>query len=111
MEGLTGQISFDSLGFRSNFNLDIVELKKEGLTKVGSWNREIGVNFTRNFTEAYEGIKNSLKNQTLKITTIMNEPYIMRKESTEELYGNDRYEGYRLFLVRTTHSCNNYAKI
>ena len=111
MEGLTGQISFDSLGFRSNFNLDIVELKKEGLTKVGSWNREIGVNFTRNFTEVYEGIKNSLKNQTLKITTIMNEPYIMRKESTEELYGNDRYEGYRLFFVKSTYSCNNQPKI
>ena len=46
MEGLTGQISFDSLGFRSNFNLDIVELKKEGLTKVGSWNRIL-----RNFLE------------------------------------------------------------
>ena len=71
MDGLTGQISFDSLGFRSNFNLDIIELKKEGLTKVGSWNREVGVNFTRNYTETYLGIKNSLKNQTLKITTIL----------------------------------------
>jgi hypothetical protein len=34
MEGLTGKVSFDAEGFRSNFLLDIVELRKEGLTKV-----------------------------------------------------------------------------
>ena len=70
MEGLTGQIGFDSLGFRSDFNLDIIELKKEGLVKVGTWNRSMGANFTRNYTESYMGIVTSLKNKTLKITTI-----------------------------------------
>jgi ionotropic glutamate receptor len=69
MEGLTGPISFDSLGFRSNFFLDIIELKKEGL--VGVWNRGSGANFTRNFTEAYSQIVESLHNKTLKITTIL----------------------------------------
>ena len=34
MDGLTGKVSFDAAGFRSNFNLEIVELRKEGLTKV-----------------------------------------------------------------------------
>ncbi len=34
MEGLTGRIRFDSLGRRSDFELDIVELKKSGLEKV-----------------------------------------------------------------------------
>ena len=34
MDGLTGKVSFDAEGFRSNFNLEIVELRKEGLTKV-----------------------------------------------------------------------------
>jgi hypothetical protein len=34
MEGLTGKVNFDQEGFRSNFMLDIVELRKEGLTKV-----------------------------------------------------------------------------
>ena len=65
MEGLTGQIAFDSLGFRSDFNLDIIELKKEGLVKVGTWNRSMGANFTRNYTESYMGIVTSLKNKTL----------------------------------------------
>ena len=71
LEGLTGHISFDSGGFRSNFTLDIVELKKEGLVKVGTWNKELGSNFTRNYTESYlENVAN-LENQTLKITTIL----------------------------------------
>ena len=35
MEGLTGSVTFDTEGFRSNFNLEIVELRKEGLVKVG----------------------------------------------------------------------------
>jgi hypothetical protein len=33
MEGLTGRIKFDSRGFRSDFDLEIIELKKEGLCR------------------------------------------------------------------------------
>ena len=71
LQGLTGKIQFDTLGFRSNFDLDIIELKKEGLVKVGSWSQELGANFTRNFTESYTEIVESLHNKTLKITTIL----------------------------------------
>ena len=34
MEGLTGKVMFDTEGFRSNFNLEIIELRKEGLVQV-----------------------------------------------------------------------------
>ena len=34
MEGLTGPIKFDARGFRTDFSLDIIELKNEGLVKV-----------------------------------------------------------------------------
>ena len=34
MEGLTGRIKFDSRGLRTDFELEIVELKKDGLQKV-----------------------------------------------------------------------------
>jgi ionotropic glutamate receptor len=70
MEGLSGPIRFDSQGFRTDFNLGIVELKKEGLVQVGTWSREAGANFTRNYTEAYSEIIDSLHNKTLVITTI-----------------------------------------
>ena len=71
MEGLTGNIKFDSLGFRSDFILEVVELKKEGLFKVGSWSQADGINFTRNYTETYNEVVESLHNKTLKITTIL----------------------------------------
>ena len=34
MAGLTGPINFDARGFRTDFNLDIIELKQEGLVQV-----------------------------------------------------------------------------
>ena len=34
MDGLTGKVMFDTEGFRSNFNLEIIELRKEGLVQV-----------------------------------------------------------------------------
>ena len=57
-------------GLRSNFELEIVELKKDGLVRVGSWTELSGVNFTRNFTESYTEIVESLQNKTLIVTTI-----------------------------------------
>ncbi len=71
MDGLTGRIAFDSRGFRSDFSLDIVELKNGGLNKVGVWNRGAAANFTRNFTETFTDIIQSLHNTTLVVTTIM----------------------------------------
>ena len=70
MKGLTGKIKFDQHGLRSKFELEIVELKKDGLIKVGYWTEDLGVNFTRNFTESYTEIVESLQNKTLIVTTI-----------------------------------------
>ena len=48
MRGLTGRIKFDQHGLRTDFTLEIVELKKDGLLKVGTYNEVEGkVNFTR----------------------------------------------------------------
>lgn len=71
MRGLTGVIKFDNQGFRSNFVLDIVELTKEGLTKIGTWNSTEGVNFTRTYGEVYTQIVESLQNKTFIVTTIL----------------------------------------
>lgn len=37
MEGLTGLIKFDTAGFRTNFQLDIVRVTEDGLKKIGIW--------------------------------------------------------------------------
>ena len=54
MDGLTGRIKFDQHGQRTEFSLDIVEMKRDGLVRVGSWDQRGGVNFSRNFTETYK---------------------------------------------------------
>ncbi|XP_054269962.1 glutamate receptor ionotropic, kainate 2 isoform X2 [Macrosteles quadrilineatus] len=99
MRGLTGVIKFDNQGFRSNFVLDIVELTKEGLTKIGTWNSTEGVNFTRTYGEVYTQIVESLQNKTFIVTTILSSPYCMRKDSSEKLTGNAQFEGYSLDLI------------
>lgn len=70
MKGLTGTIKFDQRGLRTDFQLEIIELKKDGLVMVGEWTEKAGVNITRNFTESYSEIVESLQNKTLIVTTI-----------------------------------------
>ena len=71
MRGLTGVIKFDHEGFRSNFELDVVELNKDGLKKIGTWNSTEGINFTRGYSEVLTQIVESLQNRTFVVTTIL----------------------------------------
>lgn len=71
MRGLTGVIKFDHQGFRSDFTLDIIELTREGLKKIGTWNSTGGVNFTRTYGEAYTQIVEIIQNKTFVVTTIL----------------------------------------
>ena len=68
MTGLTGHIEFDSMGFRTNFHLDIVELDQPGFVKVGSWDFPNGANYTRTFQEVKNQAVEGLKNKTLIVT-------------------------------------------
>ena len=71
MRGLTGTIKFDNQGFRTNFVLDIIDLSRDGLRKIGTWNSTSGVNFTRTYGEEYTQIVESLHNKTMIVTTIL----------------------------------------
>eukprot|EP00094_Tigriopus_californicus_P003973 TCALIF_03827-PA protein Name:"Similar to GRIK2 Glutamate receptor ionotropic, kainate 2 (Macaca fascicularis)" AED:0.16 eAED:0.16 QI:0/0.7/0.45/1/0.8/0.81/11/0/556 len=100
MQGLTGKIKFDQHGLRTDFELEITELKKDGLVKVGTWTEKGGINFTRNYTESYSEIVESLQNKTLIITTLYSPPYSMYRDSTKRLTGNDVFEGYAIDLIK-----------
>jgi hypothetical protein len=71
ISGLTSVIKFDNQGFRTDFELDVVEVNKEGLSKIGTWNSTQGINFTRSFVEAYSNIVDNLHNKTLVVTLIL----------------------------------------
>ncbi|XP_058809851.1 glutamate receptor ionotropic, kainate 2-like [Phymastichus coffea] len=101
MDGLTGGIKFDNQGFRSDFELDIIELNtKDGLKKIGNWNSTKGINFTRSYGEVYTQIVDSLHNKTFTVTTILSAPYCMWKESSKKLSGNSQFEGYSVDLIQ-----------
>ncbi|XP_043928679.1 glutamate receptor ionotropic, kainate 1 isoform X2 [Protopterus annectens] len=100
-DGLTGRISFNRTdGLRKDFDLDIISLKEDGVEKIGIWNSNIGLNMTDNIKDKGTNITDSMANRTLIVTTILEDPYLMYKKSDKPLYGNDRFEGYCLDLLK-----------
>ncbi|XP_063304147.1 glutamate receptor ionotropic, kainate 1 isoform X1 [Pelobates fuscus] len=115
-DGLTGRITFNRTdGLRRDFDLDIISLKEDGMEKaagetsnqlnkvwkkVGLWNSNLGLNMTDNSKDKSANITDSLANRTLIVTTILEDPYVMYKKSDKPLYGNDRFEGYCLDLLK-----------
>lgn len=100
VNGLTGNIKFDAHGQRSDFTLDILEYKKTGFRKSGTWDPRNKVNITRNFTSDDADVKEALKNKTLRCSIPTNaEPYAMWKPDYMNLTGNDRIEGYCVDLL------------
>ncbi|XP_072103515.1 glutamate receptor ionotropic, kainate 3 isoform X2 [Mobula birostris] len=100
-EGLTGRITFNkTTGLRTDFDLDIVSLKEDGLEKVGTWDPVNGLNITEVSRSRGSNITDSLTNRSLIVTTILEEPYVMFKKSDKPLSGNDRFEGYCIDLLK-----------
>ncbi|KAJ8405083.1 hypothetical protein AAFF_G00330040 [Aldrovandia affinis] len=100
-DGLTGRLVFNrTSGLRTDFDLDIVSLKEEGLEKVGKWSSSGGLNITEIPKRKGLNITDSLSNRSLIITTILEEPYVMFKKSDKALSGNDRFEGFCIDLLK-----------
>ncbi|CAM1305345.1 Uncharacterised protein g4013 [Pycnogonum litorale] len=99
LSGLSGNVNFDHKGVRSNIKLFIEELTPNGLMKAGQWSTHEGLVFDRQDQMTLEEAARALRNKTLKITTILNKPYTMEKESSTKLIGNDRFEGYCIDVI------------
>uniref|UniRef100_A0A8C6M1T8 Glutamate receptor n=1 Tax=Nothobranchius furzeri TaxID=105023 RepID=A0A8C6M1T8_NOTFU len=100
-DGLTGQIIINKTdGLRKEFDLDVISLKEDGLEKIGIWNSQMGLNLTETTKDSSTNITDSMANRTLIVTTILENPYVMYKKSDKPLYGNDRFEGYCLDLLK-----------
>ncbi|KAI7806120.1 putative glutamate receptor ionotropic, partial [Triplophysa rosa] len=71
-DGLTGRLCFNrTTGLRTDFDLDIVSLKEDGLQKVGKWSASGGLNITEVPRQNGMNITDSLSNRSLLITTIL----------------------------------------
>ncbi|XP_077387982.1 glutamate receptor 3b isoform X6 [Festucalex cinctus] len=96
VQGMTGNIQFDNYGRRTNYTIDVYEMKIGGPRKIGYWNE-----FTRfvNIMDPQVTNDSSVENRTIVVTTIMEAPYVMYKKNYMHLDGNDRYEGYCVDLA------------
>ncbi|XP_043982597.1 glutamate receptor 3b isoform X1 [Gambusia affinis] len=94
LQGMTGNIQFDNYGRRTNYTIEIHEMKMDGPKKIGCWNEYTGF---VNIMDPQVNI--SEENRTIVVTTIMEAPYVMYKKKFADLKGNDRYEGYCVDLA------------
>ncbi|KAA0710041.1 Glutamate receptor ionotropic, kainate 5 [Triplophysa tibetana] len=97
-DGLTGRIEFNSKGQRTNYTLRILEKFKGGHKEIGVWysNNTLAMNSTSLDLNTSE----TLANKTLIVTTILENPYMMRRAKYQEFQGNDQYEGFCVDMLR-----------
>ena len=75
--------------------MDILNVfEAEGLKKVGSWDDESGILLSGVEDTDGAGWEGALTNRTLVVTTILNQPYMMIKESATVLQDNNQFEGF-----------------
>jgi len=114
--GLTGRIKLNDFGFRTDFDLEIVELKNEGLRKMGFWNPTHEAQFYTQVNKRDITSRDIIKKKLI-ISTILKAPFCMPKE-IDEIWGMPKeideiwvngtcngsflecYEGYSVNLVK-----------
>ncbi|XP_057665417.1 glutamate receptor 1-like isoform X2 [Diorhabda carinulata] len=95
--GLTGEIRFSEEGRRQNYTLHVVEMTvNSAMVKVAEWSDQTGFSPVAAKYVRLKANAHIERNKTYIVTTILEEPYIMRKipELGETLSGNDQFEGY-----------------
>ncbi|KAK1895316.1 Glutamate receptor ionotropic kainate 5 [Dissostichus eleginoides] len=96
--GLTGRVEFNSKGQRTNYTLRILEKHRGGHKEIGIWysNNTLAMNST----SLDINVSETLANKTLIVTTIMENPYVMRRENYQDFQGNDQYEGFCVDMLK-----------
>ncbi|XP_022662237.1 glutamate receptor ionotropic, kainate 2-like isoform X3 [Varroa destructor] len=101
IRGLSGDLRLNRrTGTRDEFGLDVVELKYTGLKKIASWSPREGLKLNAaNRTEQEADLSRTLEGMTLRVVTVLNEPYTMLHPPSENRTGNDRFYGYAIDLI------------
>ncbi|KAM8953805.1 glutamate receptor 3 isoform 2-T2 [Pelodytes ibericus] len=97
VQGMTGNIQFDTYGRRTNYTIDVYEMTATKPRKVGHWNEY--ERFVPAPDQQPANDSSSVENKTIVVTTILENPYVMKKKNYEQLDGNDKYEGYCVDLA------------
>lgn len=70
IKGLTGEIHFDQKGYRSDFQVEIIELATDGIRRIGTWNTTFGLYLARAHPHIDESVL-SLRNKTFVVLTAL----------------------------------------
>uniref|UniRef100_A0A8C1V3H2 Glutamate receptor n=1 Tax=Cyprinus carpio TaxID=7962 RepID=A0A8C1V3H2_CYPCA len=97
-DGLTGRVEFNSKGQRTNYTLHILEKHRGGHKEIGIWFSNNTL--LMNSTSLDINVSETLANKSLIITTILENPYVMRKVNYQEFEGNEQYEGFCVDMLR-----------
>ncbi|XP_071326909.1 glutamate receptor ionotropic, kainate 5 isoform X2 [Trachinotus anak] len=97
-DGLTGRVEFNSKGQRTNYTLRILEKHRGGHKEIGTWYSNNTL--IMNSTSLDINVSETLANKTLIVTTILENPYVMRKDNYQDFQGNDQYEGFCVDMLR-----------
>ncbi|XP_067304993.1 glutamate receptor ionotropic, kainate 5 isoform X1 [Pseudorasbora parva] len=97
-DGLTGRVEFNSKGQRTNYTLHILEKHRGGHKEIGIWYSNNTL--LMNSTSLDINVSETLANKSLIITTILENPYVMRKVNYQEFEGNEQYEGFCVDMLR-----------
>uniref|UniRef100_A0A3Q3F5L5 Glutamate receptor n=1 Tax=Labrus bergylta TaxID=56723 RepID=A0A3Q3F5L5_9LABR len=97
-DGLTGRVEFNSKGQRTNYTMRILEKHRGGHKEIGIWysNNTLAMNST----SLDINVSETLANKTLIVTTILENPYVMRRDNYQDFQGNDQYEGFCVDMLR-----------
>ncbi|XP_039662778.1 glutamate receptor ionotropic, kainate 5 isoform X1 [Perca fluviatilis] len=97
-DGLTGRVEFNSKGQRTNYTLRILEKHRGGHKEIGVWysNNTLAMNST----SLDINVSETLANKTLIVTTILESPYVMRRDNYQDFQGNDQYEGFCVDMLK-----------
>ncbi|KAL7057809.1 hypothetical protein AAHC03_016425 [Spirometra sp. Aus1] len=72
---ITGNVLFDSLGIRSDFNMSLLHLQGQGFTEVGYWNGRDGLQIVRQLPRYKKPEKKPMTTLTLRVTTLPDTPF------------------------------------
>ncbi|XP_034030303.1 glutamate receptor ionotropic, kainate 5 isoform X2 [Thalassophryne amazonica] len=97
-DGLTGRVEFNSKGQRTNYTLRILEKHRGGHKEIGIWYSNDTL--AMNSTSLDINVSETLANKTLIVTTILENPYVMRKDNYQDFQGNSQYEGFCVDMLR-----------
>lgn len=82
-KGLTGKIKFDQEGFRTDVELELVDLTQNGLRVTGTWNAKTGINVSTSVVSETKTVEQEfdLRNMSFVVITALVSKITLRHRS------------------------------